>query len=78
MIKKEINLMLPERLNFISRFDNFYVAMINGIKENKINERDFYSLIRAKAKTMDQERREKMSKKTVIKVIGAKKGNLKY
>ena len=70
--------MIPEKLNFLGRFDIFYQVMINSAKENKIKERDFYALIRAKAKTMDQERREDLSKKTTIKVIGAKKGDLKY
>lgn len=51
--------MLPERLNFLKRFDNFYQIMVNSIKEAKINERDFYLIIRAKCKAMDQERRER-------------------
>ncbi|MBA7489819.1 hypothetical protein ES702_00353 [subsurface metagenome] len=70
--------MLPEKLSFLKRFDVFYLVMVNSAKEDKINERDFYSLIRAKVKTMDQERRDKLSKKTIVKVIGAKKGDLKY
>jgi len=50
--------MLPERLNFLKRFDNFYQVIVNAIKENKLNERDFYIIIGAKAKSMNQERRE--------------------
>ena len=50
--------MLPERLNFLNRFDNFYQAIINTVEEDKLNERDFYLIIRAKCKSMDQERRE--------------------
>jgi len=51
--------MLPERLNFLNRFDNFYQVMVNSVKENKLNERDFYLIIGAKVKSMNQERREK-------------------
>lgn len=68
--------MLPEKLSFLKRFNVFYLVMVNSAKENKIDERDFYSLIKAKVKTMDQERREKLSKITTVKVIGAKKGDL--
>ena len=51
--------MLPERLNFLDRFDNFYQVIVNAIKEGKIDERDFYIIIGAKCKSMNQERREK-------------------
>jgi hypothetical protein len=51
--------MLPERLNFLDRFNIFYQVIVNAIKENKINERDFYIIIGAKCKSMNQERREK-------------------
>jgi len=50
--------MLPERLNFLNRFDSFYRVIVNAVKENKVNERDFYIIIGAKAKRMNQERRE--------------------
>ena len=50
--------MIPERLNFLNRFDNFYQVIINAIKEDKLNERDFYLIIGAKVKSMNQERRE--------------------
>lgn len=50
--------MLPERLNFLSRFDNFYQVITNAVKEDKVNERDFYIIIGAKVKSMNQERRE--------------------
>lgn len=63
--------MLPEKLDFLERFDSFYQVMVNSAKENKINEKDFYLIIRAKAKSMDQERRLKLTKKRV-------KGDLKY
>ena len=51
--------MLPERLNFLNRFDNFYQVIVNAVKENKVDERDFYIIIGAKIKSMNQERREK-------------------
>ncbi|MBA7475349.1 hypothetical protein ES707_10715 [subsurface metagenome] len=50
--------MVPERIKFLDRFDKFYQVTINAVKEDKINERDFYSILRAKCKSMDQERRE--------------------
>jgi len=50
--------MLPERLEFLSRFDSFYQGIVNDVKEEKINEADFYMIIGAKIKSMNQERRE--------------------
>lgn len=50
--------MVPERLEFLNRFDKFYQVMVNSVKEEKIKESDFYSLIRAKCKNMERERRE--------------------
>ena len=52
--------MLPDRLNFLGRFDSFYQVTVNSVKENKINERDFYIIIGAKCKSMNQERRERV------------------
>lgn len=46
-------------LKFLKRFDNFYQVIVNAVKENKVNERDFYIIIGAKCKAMNQERREK-------------------
>ncbi len=51
--------MLPERSNFLNRFDLFYQVIVNAVKEDKVDERDFYLIIGAKAKSMDQERRKK-------------------
>jgi len=34
--------------------------MVNAVKEDKLNERDFYIIIGAKAKSMNRERRERM------------------
>jgi len=56
--------MVPERLEYLDTFDKFYQGMVNSIKENKINERDFYALIRAKCKNMERLRREEI----IIKV----------
>lgn len=50
--------MLPERLYFLKRFDNFYQVIVNAVEEDKVDERDFYIIIGAKTKSMDQERRE--------------------
>jgi len=49
--------MLPERLYFLNRFDKFYQGIVNAVKEDKVNERDFYALIRAKCKNMERLRR---------------------
>ncbi|MBA7547704.1 hypothetical protein ES705_40140 [subsurface metagenome] len=51
--------MVPEKLEFLNKFDNFYQVMINSVKEEKLTERDFYIIIGAKVKSMNQERREK-------------------
>lgn len=54
--------MLPDKLGFLDRFDSFYQAMVNSLKEDKINERDFYSVTIAKCKAMDRERGERLIK----------------
>jgi len=51
--------MIPDRLKFLERFDRFYQVMVKAVKEDELNERDFYLIITAKAKSMNQERREK-------------------
>ena len=51
--------MIPDRLSFLNKFDNFYKVITNAVKEDKLNERDFYIIISAKCKSMNQERREK-------------------
>lgn len=58
--------MVKERLEFLNRFDKFYLVMVNSIKEDKINERDFYALIIAKAKTMEKEKRERVEIKVEL------------
>ncbi|MBA7565825.1 hypothetical protein ES695_00460 [Candidatus Atribacteria bacterium 1244-E10-H5-B2] len=51
--------MIPDRVSFLNKFDSFYQVIVNSIKEGKIDERDFYIIIGAKYKSMNQERREK-------------------
>ena len=70
--------MVPERLNYLTRLNEFIGVITEQAKQNKLSERDFYLIIRAKCKAMDQERREKLSKITTVKVIGAKKKDLKH
>jgi len=50
--------MCPDRLSFLTKFDKFYQELINSVKEDKINEPEFYMIIIAKAKAMDRERRD--------------------
>jgi len=52
--------MLPERLNFLIEFDNFYNNLVLDLKENKYNEAEFYLILTSKCKSMDRERREKL------------------
>ena len=55
--------MRPERLSFLNRFDSFYQELVNAVKEDIIQERDFYIIVRGKCKSMDQERRERLKSK---------------
>jgi len=50
--------MIPDRLNFLKKFDNLYQVIVNAVREDKIDERDFYIIIGAKCESMNQERRE--------------------
>jgi len=54
-----IRKMIPNRLSFLSEFDNFYQGLVRDLKENKYNEAEFYLIIIAKVKAMDRARREK-------------------
>ena len=56
--------MIKEKLKYLDSYDKFYHMLVDQVKEKKINERDFYMIIKAKVKAMDRERREKV----VIKV----------
>lgn len=51
--------MIPDRLKFLERFDRFYQVMVKAVKEDELDERDFYLIMGAKVKSMNQERREK-------------------
>lgn len=54
--------MLPERLNFLNEFGNFYNKLVLDIKEDKYNEQEFYLIVAAKVEAMDRERRERLIK----------------
>ena len=47
--------MLPNRLNWLSKFNKFYNVLIEQAKTNIINEHEFMMLIAAKAKSMGKE-----------------------
>jgi len=51
--------MIPDRSKFLERFDRFYQVMVKAVKEDELNESDFYIIMGAKVKSMNQERREK-------------------
>ena len=53
--------MLPERLNFLSEFDNFYNSLVLDLKEDRYNEAEFYLIITAKSRAMDRERLNKLN-----------------
>jgi len=54
--------MLPERLNFLSEFTNFYNNLVLDLKEDRYNEQEFYLIITSKVKSMDRERLNKLNK----------------
>lgn len=51
--------MLPDKLSFLSEFDNFYNSLVLDLKEEKYTEQDFYLIITSKAKSMDRNRRDR-------------------
>lgn len=55
--------MVPERMEFLNRFNKFYQTLINSVKEDKINEGEFYHFIIAKAEDMNREREERKKNK---------------
>ena len=57
--------MLPERLNFLNEFDKFYQSLVLDLKEDKYKEAEFYSIIIARCKIMDQARRKKLERKVI-------------
>ena len=59
--------MIPERLQYITRVNGFIEVITEQAKQKKLSEKDFYMILGAKCKSMDQERREKrlmLSKKS--------------
>jgi len=56
--------MLPDRLEYLGRVQAFINVLVESAKTNSITEQDFYLVLGAKVKSMDQERREK---KTYVK-----------
>lgn len=51
--------MVPERLEFLGRFDKFYKMLIEQLKTEGISESEFYMLIGVKVKSMGRERQER-------------------
>ena len=58
--------MVPEHLEFLGRFDEFYRMLIEQAKQNKISEADFYMIMKAKIKSLDRERRETVTIKVEL------------
>lgn len=52
--------MLPEKLEFLKQFLIFYKGLVRDIKEEKINEADFYMIIKAKCKAEERKNRERI------------------
>ena len=53
--------MVKDKLKYLDSFDKFYQMLVDQVKKEKINERDFYMIIGAKVKSMNQERRERVN-----------------
>jgi len=51
--------MLPKRLNYLARLNKFIEVITEQAKQDKLTEKDFYLILGAKCKSMDQERRER-------------------
>ena len=47
--------MMPERLEYLHRFDKFYNVLVEQAKTNSITEQEFMMLIAVKAKCMGKE-----------------------
>lgn len=58
--------MAPEKLSWLNEFNKFYQGLVKDVKKDKINEIDFYLIIKAKCKAMDRERRERVEIKVEI------------
>lgn len=54
--------MLPERLEYLTRLNEFIGVITEQAKQKKLSEKDFYLILGAKCKSMNQERRERSKK----------------
>lgn len=64
------DLLLPEKLEYIAKVQKFVNMLIESAKTDQITEADFYMIIKAKCKAMNQERRVR----TLLLSKKAKKG----
>jgi len=60
---------VPDRLEYLGRVQKFINVLVESAKTNSITEQDFYLVLGAKAKSMDQERREQRLTKEIEKYI---------
>jgi len=51
--------MLPNRLSFLNKLNKFYQTLANDVKKERYNEQKFYLITGARAKALDQRRRER-------------------
>jgi len=58
--------MLPERLEWLSRFNNIYQVLVNAAKEDKVDEENFYLTLidNCKARLLFMNQENMLSKKT--------------
>ena len=56
--------MVPEKLEYLERVEKFYNMLVEQAKQDRISESDFYMIIKAKAKAMEKELREKVVDKS--------------
>jgi len=57
--------MLPERLEYLGRLQEFINVLVESAKTNSITEQDFYLVLGAKVKSMNQERRERVKTEAI-------------
>jgi hypothetical protein len=60
VVRGDYKMVADIQKEFLNEFDKFYQSLVRDVKEEKLNEADFYMIIKAKAKAMDRERREKV------------------
>jgi len=51
--------MLPDRLEFLNRYEKFYSLMKEQAIQSNVSESEFYLIMICKLKAMNRERREK-------------------